>query len=515
MSELPLVVDVDAASPDDRALVGGKAHSLVTLSRLGAPVPPGFVLTTEVYRAWAADRDADLLTRAVDEGLARLEARTGRRLGAGSRGLVVSVRSGAPVSMPGMMDTLLNVGLGGLDPVEDERYLHEARARFLWQFAELVLELSDEAIAAVRGRLGPAGDDAAQTARLEQALRMQAERVGRPWPEDARAELRAAVEAVLRSWDSERARLYRRMRKLDDGLGTAVTVQQMVFGNRDAASGSGVAFTRDPRDGEPVLVGEYLRRGQGEDVVSGRATPDDLETWREQQPVPYEQLSALGATLESSSRQVQEIEFTVDGGELYVLQCRPAKLATRAAVRVAVEMAERAELTPEEAVAYATQHGFDAAAESERLAVRPDATPIGRGLAVGGGVGVGRVVVSEQDALAAVAAGESVVFVAAETSPNHLGAMRRSAAVLTMRGGATSHAAVVARELGLPCVVGAGGSLDAARMVLDAAVAVDDVVTVDGEGGAIYAGDVAERSTDVSPEERQLRAWAQAATVLP
>ena len=353
MSELPLILQLSADTYADRALIGGKAASLLTLAGIGAAVPPAFVLTTEAYRQWAATPDAGFVRALIDEGITGLEAVSGRKLGAG---LIVSVRSGAPVSMPGMMDTVLNAGIG-VPAADAEPFIHEARLRFLRQYCELVLGID------------PGGAD------TENDFRALA---GDRFPETPRDELVGAAEAVFASWQSSRARLYRRMRKIDDNLGTSVTIQQMVFGNRGANSGSGVAFTRDPTSGAHGLTGEYIQRGQGEEIVAGKETGAGLDGWRAAQPERFAELRALGERLEADTHKVHEIEFTVEEGRLFVLQCRPALLTAKGAARVAVEMVREGRLDRAEAVAYAMTQGFDPDADPNAMGIAPGHEPAGR-----------------------------------------------------------------------------------------------------------------------------------------
>lgn len=506
MSAAPLLVPLDSATRADRDLMGGKATSLLALASQGADVPAAFVLTTEAYRRWAAAGvGADMLRGLVAEGVGGLEGRTGLRLG---HGLVVSVRSGAPVSMPGMMDTVLNAGIGAVDP-GTPGFLCDARMRFLWQYAELVLGLDLSSLA--EQRCEPSRScNADMVASLEARLRDLASGAGKPWPQTPLDELVGAAMAVFASWQSPRAKLYRRMRRIDDTFGTAVTIQQMVFGNRDAASGSGVAFTRDPASGTPVLTGEFLRCGQGEEVVAGREAGEGLAVWRCSQPALHADLEALGRRLEATTHKAQEIEFTVESGRLFVLQCRPALLTVRAAARVAVDMAAEGLITQEQALANAIAHGFDPHAALQVLVVKPGAPVAGRGLAVGGGVAVGRIALSVEQSERLVRGGDPVVFVAPETSPGLLSVMQRAAALVTLRGGVTSHAAVVAREIGTPCVVGLGVAITDGVLATEPALREGDWVTVDGDTGTLHAGDQTIRASRSGASEVILREWASA-----
>lgn len=486
----------------DRMLLGGKASSLVRLLDLGAAVPPAFVLTTEAFRDWASNPDEESLISLLKEGMSALEQRTARRFGTGIGGLIVSVRSGAPVSMPGMMDTVLNVGIG---TVADDSvpFLHDARSRFLYQYAELVLDIE-------AGLLDYWRSIGTTTAALEKLMAAEAIRQGKRWPNTPVEELAGAAKAVFASWQSSRAKLYRRMKKIDESIGTTVTIQQMVFGNFDTESGSGVAFTRDPTTGAKGPCGEFLFGGQGEELVSGRETASSLAEWRRRQPQAFQQLETLGQRLEGATSKVHEIEFTVEKGTFYVLQCRPALLTARAGARVAVQMFTEGNISKAEALAYAREHGFASEASAKVLAVPAGAKQVGSGLAVGGGVSNGRVAFGESKMEELRRAGDPAVLMTVETSPKSLPLMRRCAALVTMRGGATSHAAVVARELGTPCVVGVGGEIEGQSARMNESISEGDWITVDGDSGLIFSGKATTVAETLSDEERQLREWATA-----
>lgn len=489
-----------------RMLIGGKAASLVRLLNLAAPVPPAFVLTTDAYRAWEAGQNDDILLALLKEGVAGLEAQTGRKFGApGHGGLLVSVRSGAPISMPGMMDTVLNVGFGPITGHVDS-FTCDARTRFLWQFAELVIGIDSEELDQLRRKFS--GTDPESVMALEAALRDEAIARCKTWPASAIEELTMAAKAVFASWQSSRAKLYRRMRKIDDSIGTSVTVQQMVFGNFDGDSGSGVAFTRDPTTGKNEFCGEFLFGGQGEEIVSGKETAGGLAHWQERQPNQSQQLAIIGKQLEKLDGKAQEIEFTVERGKLYVLQCRPALLTARAAARVAVDMCNQGVLTQVEAVGYARSHGFDPYADGRGIAVSQGAIEVARGLPVGGGVAVGRVAFGDAMMSELQRSGEPGVLLTVETSPNSLPLMERAAALVTLRGGATSHAAVVAREMGRVCVVGVGGELVDGNARLIRPVKEGDWITVDGDAGVIYAGSKTVAADTSTEDELRLRYWA-------
>jgi pyruvate, orthophosphate dikinase len=502
-----LVLQIGPDTPPDRDLIGGKAASLALLSREGVNVPPAFVVTTEGHRRWANGSNDAVLTEALAEGISGLARRSRRPFTGGGNGLLVSVRSGAPVSMPGMMDTLLNVGIARLS-ADAPQFLCEARARFLWQYADLVAGFDHQWLQNLRAQYPAADVDTVNA--IETALCAEAERSGRMWPQSNSEELLTSARAVFSSWHSPRAQLYRRMRGINDSIGTTVTVQQMIFGNRDLRSGSGVAFTRNPTSGERGLHGEFKFGAQGEEIVAGRETGEGLSRWKTDQPECWNELCDLGRRLEAAQRRVYELEFTVEQGKLYVLQCRPALLTARAGARVAVEMVAEGSMTRDESLSYAQSQGFDPKADPSALVVRAGATLLGRGIPVGGGVATGRVAFDKAGADELMKSNQPVVFIATETSPGLLPLMQRSAALVTMRGGATSHAAVVARELDKPCVVGVGAAIENSVIRIGPGVASGEWITVDGDSGEIYAGDAALREARLSEFEKLLREWAQA-----
>ncbi|MBF6450440.1 pyruvate, phosphate dikinase [Nocardia elegans] len=467
------VVGLDGDCPLSRDRIGGKAWSINHMRGLGLPVPPAFVLTTDAWRDFTErGAIADDIWRAVCDGVAMLEHGTGRTFGSIRRPLLVSVRSGAAVSMPGMMDTVLNLGIN--DGVEQALaaatgsagYAADTHRRFRAQYRETVLQTPDGVV-----------------------------------PADPWEQLRAAITAVFRSWDSVRAKAYRRNRGVSDDLGTAVTVQAMVFGNLDDASGTGVLFSRNPNTGDGPAYGEWLVGGQGEDVVSGRTTPRPLSDLAATQPQVHDRLIAAADLLERDGRDIQDIEFTVESGTLWMLQSRPAKRSARAAVRAAVAMAEEGLITPAEALRRV-------GADQIRVVLQPATTAadageaLARGESACPGLAFGVAVTDPDEAEARAAAGENVVLVRPTTSPDDLPGMIAARAVVTELGGTTSHAALVSRELGRPCVVGCGPG------VVDALAG--RTVTVDGGAGVVWAGEVAGGDVDgaVLDDVRRLAEWA-------
>ncbi|MBF6336724.1 pyruvate, phosphate dikinase [Nocardia abscessus] len=466
------VVELDGACSLSRDRIGGKAWSVNRMRALGLSVPPAFVITIDGWADFAARGViSEDIWRSVRAGITALERGTGRTFGSGARPLLVSVRSGAAVSMPGMMDTVLNLGMNevvaGALAAEtgNSDYAVDTRERFRTQYRETVL-----------------GDPAGAV------------------PEDPWEQLRAAISAVFRSWDSPRAQTYRRNRGVPGTLGTAVTVQAMVFGNLDEKSGTGVLFSRNPNTGERAMFGEWLVGGQGEDVVSGRTTPRPLEELAASLPQVHRELVAAADLLERDGRDIQDIEFTVESGALWLLQSRPAKRSARAAVRAAVAMAEENLIGTDEALSRVT-------AEQVRAVLRPatgeyTGTPLARGESACPGLATGIVVSDPHEAERRAEAGEDVILVRPTTSPDDLHGMIAARGIVTGLGGVTSHAALVSREIGRPCVVGCGPGVVAAL--------VGTLVTVDGGAGTVWPGRVEGRAVDASTlaDASRLAGWA-------
>lgn len=493
---------IDGSGLPGRDLIGGKAWSIAEMRALGLNVPPAVVLTTPACIAFQECGDLPPgLDAELRAGIAWLEERTERRFGAGPRPLLVSVRSGAPVSMPGMMDTVLNLGINGTTEAAlaaecgDADFARDTHRRFVELYASTVLK-TDAA-----GLGGSADIESWRTAIASAA--------GRPVPADVFEQLHGAVRAVFESWNSRRARRYRQHHGIPDHLGTAVTVQAMVFGNLDDQSGTGVLFSRNPISGAPAPFGEFLPHAQGEDVVSGRHTPLPLEAMRTALPQAHDELLAAARLLEREHGDVQDIEFTVERGRLFLLQTRSAKRAPQAAVRIAAQMARErlcdtdaafGRITPEQVRVLLSPRLAEGALES--------ATILARGDGASPGVGCGVVVTDPEAAEARAHAGEAVVLARATTSPDDVHGMIVARAIITEQGGSTSHAAVVGRALGKPCVVGCGaGSL---------LVLAGRTVTVDGQAGVVLDG----RLPVVIPDETadadlvELTRWADAKSPL-
>ncbi|GAA3140152.1 hypothetical protein GCM10010466_34040 [Planomonospora alba] len=532
----PLSAEV-AEGPD---VLGGKAHGLVVLRRLGLPVPPGFVIGTAACRAFLRDgRFPDGLTAELAAAVSWLEAVTRRRLGGSERPLAVSVRSGGGVSMPGMMATILDLGLtsgataGLAAETGDPCFALGARLRFLSGFASAVSGLAPESLDAVvrgaarpgsGGRAGdpasgcgtddPAGDARGEETRLAEAVRdlesLIRERTGRPVPDDAMRQLELAVGAVFSSWEAPRARAYREVHGIPHDLGTAVTVQAMVFGDRDGRSGSGVAFSRDPGTGERVPFGEVLFGRQGEDVVSGRSATRPLSELAGREPAVWTGLLDALDRVEEHYRDACHVEFTFETGELWLLQVRPGGLAGRAAVRVAVDLADEGVIDRREALLRVSPRHLRHA-RTPRVETAGADGVLARGLGACPGVATGRIATTADRAVRMAADGP-VILVRPHTSPLDMHGLAAAAGVVTAVGGPASHAAVVARSMGRPAVVGAADlTVDAAAGCVRAGgrtLPEGALITVDGTGGQVLAGRPRTVSTAADPRLDRLLGWA-------
>ncbi|MEW1775448.1 pyruvate, phosphate dikinase [Streptomyces sp. NPDC086777] len=500
------VYDFTEGGRDKADLLGGKGANLAEMTRLGLPVPPGFTVTTEACRAFlATGAEPDGLAGEITEHLTTLERAAGRRLGRSDDPLLLSVRSGARFSMPGMMETILDIGLDdesvlGLAKVSgNERFAWDSYRRLVQMFGSTVMgvdgALFERAMADLKRDRGAANDlglDAADLAGLVGTYKdIIRKETGEDFPQSPDEQLRRAVLAVFESWQGERARVYRRREHIADDLGTAVNVQTMVFGNLGPDSGSGVAFTRDPATGLPGLYGDYLANAQGEDVVAGIRNTVPLAGLEELDPASYTQLLRHLRTLETHYRDLCDIEFTIERGRLWMLQTRVGKRTAEAAFAIGAELVDEGLITADEGLSRVSGDGlarlmfprFDTAAVGEALA---------HGLPASPGAAVGAAVFDSAEAVRRAAAGEKVVLVRQETTPDDLPGMIAAQAVLTSRGGKTSHAAVVARGMGRVCVCGAEElSVDTAARrftVGDTVVEEGTVVSVDGSGGAVYLG---------------------------
>jgi pyruvate,orthophosphate dikinase len=469
MAQVPFVHDFSTGSMDMKDLLGGKGANLAEMTRLGIPVPPGFTITTQACRAFLelGSVPAELFEE-VDEHLARLEATMGRRLGNAADPLLVSVRSGAKFSMPGMMETVLNIGLndtsveGLAAQTENPRFAWDSYRRLVQMYGKTVLDLDgdrfEDAIDAAKAAKGVNADidlDADDLRALVSTYKSIIEQEAcSPFPQDPRAQLHGAIVAVFNSWNSPRAILYRRREHIPTDLGTAVNVQAMAFGNRGSDSGSGVAFTRDPSTGAVGVYGDYLPDAQGEDVVAGIRNTLHLADLEGLDKASYDQLLDIMARLESHYRDMCDIEFTIERGQLWMLQTRVGKRTAEAAFRIAVDLVDEGVITEEEALLRVT---------GDQLAqlMFPHFDPQGarsllaKGMSASPGAAVGVAVFDSEAAVRLADAGTPVILVRRETNPDDLHGMVAAAGILTSRGGKTSHAAVVARGMGRTCVCGA------------------------------------------------------------
>lgn len=500
---------------EDADTLGAKAHGLVDLHRLGLPVPPAFVVTTGACRRFRSEgRLPDGLRGELADAVRGLEAATGRRFGGEHAPLAVSVRSGAGVSMPGMMSTVLDLGLTSRAAAAlaaetgDARFALESRLRMLSGFASA---LPGAPVDTAEDGSGEGGGD---PGRLRAAIAAAEERIerrlGRPFPDDAAEHLETAVEAVFSSWDAPRARTYRELNGIPNDLGTAVVVQAMVFGNRDGRSGTGVAFSRDPATGENTSSGDVLFACQGEDVVSGREPTLPLRELRAREPAVADALDAALARAEGHFRDACYVEFTFESGGLWLLQVRPGRYTGAAGVRVAVDLAEAGTIAREEALLRVPPQGIGNV-RTPRIAARAQDGVVGRGVGACPGVAVGRLATTSEAAVRMAAEGP-VVLVRPETSPDDVRGLAAAAGIATARGGPASHAAVVARSMGKPAAVGITGlEVDAASATVRAggrALAEGDLVAVDGSGGELVLGDPPTTTDTADAHLRTLLGWA-------
>ena len=516
-----------------RDLLGGKGANLAEMTNIGLPVPPGFTITTDTCNAYYANGKqvpADLMP-AVKDAIAAVEKQMGREFGGSDKPLLVSVRSGAKFSMPGMMDTVLNLGLNPttidalIKETNNPRFVYDAYRRFIMMLSDVAFGLSkhdfDNHIfkeykekKGVKDDLDLNADDLKQVSDL--FLAHVREHAGREFPTDPYEQLQLAIEAVFRSWNTDRAIVYRRTEKIPDDIGTAVNVQAMVYGNAGDDCGTGVAFTRDPSNGEKAIFGEYLMNAQGEDVVAGVRTPVPISELQKQNPAIYKQFIETCDRLEEHYHDMQDIEFTIEHNKLFMLQCRSGKRTGPAAVSIAVQMVHEGLISENEAVSRVTGSHVD-----QLLHPRIDPNVIGSakqfasGLAASPGAAVGKVVFdADAAALQGVhgGAGGKVILVRDETNPDDVHGMLAAQGVLTARGGKTSHAAVVARGFGIPCVAGAESlkvNAEAKTVTVgDVVVREGDTITMDGSTGVVYLGALKLIAPEVSGAFGELMTWA-------
>jgi len=517
----------EEGNSDMKMLLGGKGANLAEMTRIGLPVPPGFTITTEacnIYLSSGGNLPEEVLEQTF-ASLKALEQRTGKGFGDKNNPLLVSVRSGAAISMPGMMDTILNLGLndetvqGLAELTGDERFAYDCYRRFIQMFGNVVLDIEhaffDDIVEKHKRKLSVIFDYEIPASELQLIIREYKDLVlrekGFEFPQDVKEQLILAIKAVFNSWNNQRAIVYRRLNKIDDSLGTAVNVQCMAFGNMGQDCGTGVAFTRNPSTGEKTLYGEFLVNAQGEDVVAGIRTPMPIDKLKEELPGVYQQFIDTCQKLENHYRDMQDIEFTVEKGTLYMLQTRNGKRTARAAVKVAVDMVNEGLITIEEAL-----QRVDAEQLNQLLHRQIDTSvkvePIAKGLPASPGAACGKVVFDANVAEKLGGAGEKVVLVRSETTPDDIHGIIHAQGVLTSRGGMTSHAAVVARGMGKPCVCGCEAiKIDGAGnqfTVNGLVVKEGDIITIDGATGNVMLGEVPMIEPTLSDEFETLLQWA-------
>ena len=529
----------EEGSKELKNLLGGKGAGLAEMTRIGLPVPPGFTITTEVCIEYYKNGEKlpEGLDKEILDHMAWLEGKTGKKFGSRENPLLVSVRSGAPISMPGMMDTILNLGLNdetveGLSALtNDERFAYDSYRRFIQMFSNVVIgiphEKFEEALTRIKEKYNVKEDPEIPPQGLKELIKKfkdtYKKETGEDFPQDPYKQLFMAIEAVFKSWNNERAIVYRKINKIPDDLGTAVNIVTMVFGNMGNDSGTGVAFTRDPRTGEKHLYGEFLPNAQGEDVVAGIRTPHaineyskqdankNLPTMEEMMPNAYKELVNASLILEKHYRDMQDIEFTVEKGKLYLLQTRTGKRTAMAAVKIAVEMVDEGLISKEEAIMRVTPENID-------TLLHPQIDPsvkknvIAKGLAASPGAAVGRVVFDPDEAVEFEKKGEKVLLVRPETTPDDIHGMNAAQGILTARGGMTSHAAVVARAMGKPAVVGCEELFinvsEGYFIARDKKVKKGEVVTIDGTTGEVYLGEVPLIMPSLSGNLQKILEWA-------
>ena len=512
-----------------RNLLGGKGANLAEMTKLGLPVPQGFTITTEACtRYYDDDRqiNADIQAQ-IDAAVLEMEKITGKKFGDKQNPLLVSVRSGARASMPGMMDTILNLGLNE-EVVEiiaaktgNERWARDCYRRFIQMYSDVVMEVGkkyfEELIDRMKAARGVTQDVELTAADLkelaEQFKAEYKEKIGADFPEDPKEQLMGAIKAVFRSWDNPRANVYRRDNDIPYSWGTAVNVQEMAFGNWSDASGTGVAFTRDPATGEKKLMGEFLLNAQGEDVVAGVRTPQPIAALAEVMPEVFAQFQKVCDTLEKHYRDMQDMEFTIQDRKLFMLQTRNGKRTAKAALKIACDLVDEGMRTEQEAVAMIDPRNLDTLLhpQFDEKALQA-AVPIGKGLGASPGAACGKVVFDAADAVAHAEKGEKVVLVRLETSPEDITGMKAAQGILTVRGGMTSHAAVVARGMGTCCVSGCGEiQMDEAnkRFTLGGKVFTEgSEISIDGSTGKIYEGLLPTADAVITGEFGRIMTWA-------
>ena len=522
------VYSFNEGSKEMKSLLGGKGANLAEMTKIGLPVPPGFTITTQACNDYYENNKTikQEIIDQIEEKLSSLEKDLNKQLGSEENPLLVSVRSGAVISMPGMMDTILNLGLNDKTVIalakatDNERFAYDSYRRFIQMFSDVAMEVPKYKFENVLDNYKEENNFKFDTdltcehlkSIVEEYKAIYKKEVGEDFPQDPKKQLMLAVEAVFKSWNNPRAIVYRRLNDIDNNLGTAVNIQSMVFGNMGYTSGTGVAFTRDPATGENKLLGEYLINAQGEDVVAGIRTPQPIDTLKEVMPEIYKQFIDTVKTLEHHYKDMQDVEFTIENGRLFFLQTRNGKRTAASAINVAVDLVEEGLITKEEAIMRIEPKQLDQLLHPkfEDKALK-EATVLTKGLPASPGAGSGKIYFSAEDALEASKTGEKVILVRQETSPEDIEGMVCSEGILTARGGMTSHAAVVARGMGKCCVAGCGEIKvdEAAKEVRkdDLVLKEGDFISLDGSTGIVYLGDVAKSKAAMTGNFEKLMNW--------
>ena len=512
-----------------RELLGGKGANLAEMTNLGMPVPRGFTITTEACTQYYADDrtiNAEIQDQ-VMEYIGKLEELTGKKFGDMNNPLLVSVRSGARASMPGMMDTILNLGLNDqvveafAKKTNNPRFAYDSYRRFIQMYSDVVMEVGkkyfEQLIDEMKEKRGVKLDTELTAKDLKELANMfkkeYQNKLGEEFPQDPKEQLMGAIKAVFRSWDNPRAIYYRRMNDIPSSWGTAVNVQEMVFGNMGETSGTGVAFTRNPATGEKKLFGEFLMNAQGEDVVAGVRTPQTIDQLAEVMPEVYEQFTKICATLEYHYRDMQDMEFTIENKKLFMLQTRNGKRTAAAALKIACDLVDEGMITEKEAVLMIEPKSLDSLLHPQfDVEALKKAKPVAQGLAASPGAACGQIVFSAEDATEWAQKGHKVVLVRLETSPEDIEGMHYAQGILTVRGGMTSHAAVVARGMGTCCVSGCGAiKMDEANKKFELAGKIykeGDWISIDGSTGNIYGEAIPTAEATIAGEFGRLMAWA-------
>ncbi len=526
------VYDFEEGNGSMKNLLGGKGAGLAEMTKIGLPVPPGFIITTEVCKEYQKAKKIDEdLTSEILEHLHKLEEKDGKIFGDKTNPLLVSVRSGAPVSMPGMMDTILNLGLND-DTVEglkeltnNERFAYDSYRRFIQMFGDVAMEVPRSEFEKIldnhKEKHGLKNDTDLTSEMLKDIITdykiLYQEKTGEEFPQDPTAQLITSIEAVFKSWNNPRAISYRNINKISDELGTAVNIVTMVFGNMGDDSGTGVAFTRNPATGEKKLYGEFLINAQGEDVVAGTRTPLPIDELSEFSPALFNQLKEAGEKLEQHYKDMQDMEFTIEKEKLYMLQTRSGKRTAQAAVKIAVDMVNENLITKEESVLRITPTQIDRLLH-KMIDPAVKVNPIAKGLPASPGAASGKVVFNVKEATKRGKDGEAIILVRLETTPEDIEGMAHSEGILTTRGGMTAHAAVVARGMGKPCIVGAEDikiDVEGDRFTTNGIeVRKDEIITIDGSAGNVILGEVAMIEPELTSELRQLLVYSDELRVL-